>query len=467
VDQQRVAQVEAVLALQTARCSETKREADQKLDGVQSMLDEAQRVLAHWQAESVKANQWVATARQRLQHAEEGHAHAIDALVKVDEEVEQASDEDETTKQTLQVRSQAAKEQVSIAETEMHHAERELSNALTHANDCTYAVNYVHEAVQIAAEAQEYARQGINALGRSVEYVVAVQKALEEGKMALGREEEAIRATEEVLKIAKATRGEASDSLHSALIHEQCSQEYQAQARVILDGKILALVALNQSDFNFMYGGALVDQSPFNLTATGDANGVRTMLPGYSLSPLADSSTALSKKSYAGPQSDPELRLLIEHLSRREGLTPEHWSNLQEGQRHELLRNVHTDIAQAYGFAPYPIEARFLPIESRGSFSAVDKKIVINRRLLAKDNPKQALTTLAHESRHAYQHHAINQPLWMIPVDRRDTVRSWKENWDDYKAPGRVFEDYYKQPVEVDARAFADEVVRRLYGGKQ
>lgn len=455
-DQHKVVQVSAALDAQTTLCLEAKKEAEQAAGHTQRTLNEARQVLVHWQTEQAHAEQWEERATTRLQHAEGDYARIVNAP----EHSSRTGEAHKTTAQAAAAHLRAV--QINAANAEIQSAQRELRNAQTRVTTCTRAIAYAGEAVQLAQQARERVGQGINASERSLEHTVAAQKALEEGKRALGREEEAVRATEEALKVAQHTQEEATQKLHSALVHEQLSQTYQARARVTLEEKILALLALNQPDSHFTYGGVPAD----TIEQTGGAVGVEqvAMVPGLCPSPAAESATAL-KKDYAGPQSDPELASVITHLSKQAGLVPQRWSTLREDQREKILRTAHADIARVYGFTPYPLEIQPLAGKLNG-YCRHNDKIVINSKLLARDHPRQALETLAHESRHAYQFYAIDQPFWFMPVNRRAAVRTWRENMVDYKDSQVSFEAYFKQPVEVDARAFGSAVVSQVYGGR-
>jgi hypothetical protein len=454
-DTQEMAHVDAMLVAQTAYCFATKTEVDQACEAVQRAYNAAQQAVAHWQTELVKAEQWVVAAMEALQYAENDYARAVTVSLRVHEAVELASDEDITYLREVEA-------QVSVAGREKKRAERELRHAQARVSSCTCAVKYVCEAIQVAEEAQRYSQQGANAAGRSHEHIVAAQKACEEAKEALKREEEAIRAAEEVVKGAQTMLDDAADSLHTALLHEQSSQEYQAQARVELDGKIQALFALNQPDYNLSDGGAIIDPLPVDSALPEGAMGAEVT---SSVSYL-DGTAALLERGYTGPKSDLELQPLIERLlQKRELVASEWWSKLKVEKRVEVLRKVHRDIARAYGFTPCQIEIYSLRPKLYGVFNENMNRIILNSNLLVKDHPRQALSTLVHESRHAYQYHAIQQYTWMVPAHRRDGVKLWKANWKDYQTASEGYENYYKQPIEVDARAFADEVISKMYEG--
>ena len=80
---------------------------------------------------------------------------------------------------------------------------------------------------------------------------------------------------------------------------------------------------------------------------------------------------------------------------------------------------------------------------------------------------KETLDTLFHEGRHAYQ----DYNLYVERVEQnRELVDSWKvnnvdlgyDNGDRLIFKDRGYLEYYTQPVEVDARVFAETVINEL-----
>lgn len=95
------------------------------------------------------------------------------------------------------------------------------------------------------------------------------------------------------------------------------------------------------------------------------------------------------------------------------------------------------------------------------------------------DDPAEALRVYAHEFRHSYQYeqafiyHGGRFVHW---VDDPEQASRWLDNIRHYRRPPdeqdsddpdtreKKFMAYWTQPVEEDARRFADELVRRIYG---
>jgi len=141
-------------------------------------------------------------------------------------------------------------------------------------------------------------------------------------------------------------------------------------------------------------------------------------------------------------------------------LDPDRWSELSLEKRHAALRKAEKSLAQAQGREAKPVRLEALPPNQRGYFDG--EQITINEQLVQSDDVRQAVTTLAHEGRHAYQRHAVEHPE--IHADPAE-VEQWQENFANYKDPQRHgFRAYYNQPVEVDARQYAKRIVNARYG---
>jgi hypothetical protein len=151
----------------------------------------------------------------------------------------------------------------------------------------------------------------------------------------------------------------------------------------------------------------------------------------------------------------------IESLGFKEELRPEIWSSLDKDNRVETLRATENDLAAEQGRTPAQVHEWQTDARNLGEYDPAQHSIHINSDLVSNDDPRQAVDTLAHESRHAFQYHAINNPGAHFDDAK---VEAWRQNFSDYKEPGDDFEAYWNQPVEVDARLYADSVVQGLYG---
>lgn len=91
-----------------------------------------------------------------------------------------------------------------------------------------------------------------------------------------------------------------------------------------------------------------------------------------------------------------------------------------------------------------------------GAFDVETKEIVLNSNLLVNSNPEEAMKTIMHETRHAYQDFAINYPDKVYIDD--DIIKAWKDNSKHYVSPELDYEAYCNQPLEKDAEDFANRM---------
>ena len=145
-------------------------------------------------------------------------------------------------------------------------------------------------------------------------------------------------------------------------------------------------------------------------------------------------------------------------------LRPGEWEKLSIKEKSEWLIKVHQHVAEQYGFRPYTVGVQRLPANIGGYFNAGLRMIVLNESILNDASPTRALNAIAHETRHGFQWHAVMNPD-KVPTDVRDKVQIWRDNFANYKNPAvHGYRAYYNQPVEVDARAFAEAIVKQALG---
>jgi hypothetical protein len=171
----------------------------------------------------------------------------------------------------------------------------------------------------------------------------------------------------------------------------------------------------------------------------------------------------------AATPEDQKLDRITSELQRMPELQPAAWQKLNDADRLTTLHRAADVIGREYGIERPPIGV-FSDANTRlqGVTDAQTGEIGLNR--LARDdyggrtwdNPQAQLETVAHEMRHVYQRAAVHDLNLGVQVDAR--ADAWRDNLGDYTQPDVDPLGYLGQPVEVDARAFADRVVRGVYG---
>ena len=169
---------------------------------------------------------------------------------------------------------------------------------------------------------------------------------------------------------------------------------------------------------------------------------------------------------------------IAEYLSRIENLKYENWKNLTIEQRSDLLNAIESRIAQIEHRPPLPIKVKDMDPRTFGYQDSYNKLIALNSRYVMSDSKeayRDVIDTIIHEGRHAYQHYNVDQKC---VHDSLSEVNTWRENFYDPKyryysgntlvviGPNKIgdvgFRLYYYQPVEIDARNFAADVMLKL-----
>ncbi len=160
-------------------------------------------------------------------------------------------------------------------------------------------------------------------------------------------------------------------------------------------------------------------------------------------------------------------------LAETEGLKLEEWKELSLEQKVELLNDMEGKIAEIEHRPACPIEVENLGeiIEQDGNLLGsmgyhqndfMGERIVINENLVNSDNPacfNEVLDTLVHEGRHSYQ--TYNMESRETHTSQGD-LTNWHKNMDEYgyQDPQLCgFKSYWLQPIEADARKFAEDVL--------
>ena len=169
---------------------------------------------------------------------------------------------------------------------------------------------------------------------------------------------------------------------------------------------------------------------------------------------------------------------IAEYLSGLEDLKFENWTKLSLEQRKELLNRIEHQIAAIEHRPPLPIDVEKMKASTFGYQSNYYHKIALNSLYVgsnSKNDYLEVIDTIIHEGRHAYQHYNVDKKLIH---DSASVVNTWRENFYDPKyqyynsgsciipVKGRLqdvgFRLYYYQPVEIDARNFASDVLLKL-----
>ena len=156
----------------------------------------------------------------------------------------------------------------------------------------------------------------------------------------------------------------------------------------------------------------------------------------------------------------------LQQIGEMRELYAENWNALSVDGRREALQALENTLAKIQGREACEIVVDDMPsVVNCGFYRRADLTIHVNKiHLEDVDYRMEAIDTIAHEGRHAYQHWAVETPYFHPDMKE---VAYWSENIDHYiKAEKFGFEYYESQPIEVDARRYAGIVKATLEVGE-
>jgi len=163
-----------------------------------------------------------------------------------------------------------------------------------------------------------------------------------------------------------------------------------------------------------------------------------------------------------------------EIIKDRKEFLPQNWGRLTENEKVSVLQETENEIAEVSHRPACVIHSEDLKPGLAGYHN--NDGITISSEALDNNSPegiREVLDTLLHEGRHEYQTYNVNQLIHGdVPVEpTQSLVESWRINlqdlgykngdcsmW-DFRQIG--FKEYLAQPIEVDARVFAESVLNQ------
>lgn len=172
---------------------------------------------------------------------------------------------------------------------------------------------------------------------------------------------------------------------------------------------------------------------------------------------------------------------IADYLETVDELKYENWCKLSLSQRAEVLNKIEQNVAAIEHRPALKVELEQLEPRSLGYQCAAENKIVLNTLYVganSRDHHREVIDTIIHEGRHAYQHYNVDVKMIHESTGK---VMSWEENFYDpnfqyYRSGSQKilipyhdgsihdvdYRLYYYQPVEIDARDFAKDVMNKL-----
>ena len=156
-------------------------------------------------------------------------------------------------------------------------------------------------------------------------------------------------------------------------------------------------------------------------------------------------------------------------------LTGSQWTELSEARKLEVLQTIENHSAFEAGRLSCPVVGKFLYTGTDGvvlgTYDPKNQVIYVNSSQFASDtrygkDSEAIVTACLHEGRHAYQHQVADG---IVLHDNQAEADAWKENLSEgnYISFRENPRAYYNQPVEVDARRFAEEKYAEIVAERQ
>ena len=164
------------------------------------------------------------------------------------------------------------------------------------------------------------------------------------------------------------------------------------------------------------------------------------------------------------PADTVQIEQSAEAMESIEGLNFDGWKNLTFEERVAVLQAVETVISEIAHRPSCSVNVKPMEEGSYGYFSPTKGDITLNSLYIKSDSFSdymECIDTIVHEGRHAYQHYNLTE---REVHPREGDLTNWKTNEFEYgyqAAQVYGFKAYWLQPQECDARAFAEDVLKK------
>ncbi|NDV59085.1 hypothetical protein [Bacteroides sp. 519] len=172
----------------------------------------------------------------------------------------------------------------------------------------------------------------------------------------------------------------------------------------------------------------------------------------------------IDTKLLEAPNDFVQIEQVSDAMCEVEGLRYDDWKELSFDERMDTLNKLESIMAEITHRPASVVLAKELGEGCCGYFNSMSKEIVISSEHIKGESIEcyaNVLDTLIHEGRHAYQDYNLNE---REVHPRQGELSNWRTNELDYgyrDVETYGFEHYAMQPVEADARAFAEDVLKQ------
>lgn len=137
------------------------------------------------------------------------------------------------------------------------------------------------------------------------------------------------------------------------------------------------------------------------------------------------------------------------------------WNGLSEQERIDALQVVADIETNHLGIAPVVVSNKSLEAHITGGYQHSQRAVYIDMSKHSDDESIEAIITILHECRHAFQHDCVDSLDWEDQATQTGIyyaqARQWRYEQAHYISISESMDGYYDQEVEKDAKQYADE----------
>lgn len=151
------------------------------------------------------------------------------------------------------------------------------------------------------------------------------------------------------------------------------------------------------------------------------------------------------------------------------------WKSYSIPEKITVMQRLTDFETEILGIPSITITADLIGAYTLGSYSDETNEILVNTKYLDSSPVEECINTICHEVRHSLQFQIVSSIDWDNPIFQTsyfDELQSWFQNQENYKSAWLYgFEEYENQPLEVDARDYAEreteKIMSYVHGGVQ
>ena len=137
------------------------------------------------------------------------------------------------------------------------------------------------------------------------------------------------------------------------------------------------------------------------------------------------------------------------------------WKKYPYEKRFRILKALEEKIAKSLKIKPLKLELKYdTDWNCFGAFTVENgkRKMILNSNLIEDTRFRfHAMETIAHETRHAYQHSVVSRKLRWYEF----TAKRWKRNWEGYFSATTDSVMYNNQSIERDAQKYSIKFLKK------